>query len=88
MNGSLQEPSNLEVRDGYILDIKWPAPLKQPRCLGLLDYAATRRDDAAPVMGIMAADSLHVDPVLQWAVPAAWSLEDAATVPYAYAMVS
>ncbi|XP_034245130.1 fatty acid synthase-like [Thrips palmi] len=86
LNGSLQEPSNLEVRDGYILDIKWPAPLKQPRGIGLLDYAAVRRDDAAPVMGLMDAAGLNVDPVLQWDVPAAWSLEDAATVPYAYAM--
>ena len=54
---------------------------------GLLDYAGTRRSDRAAVMGILDAETLDVDPFLSWNIPSGWSREDAATVPYAYAMV-
>ncbi|KAK3915077.1 Fatty acid synthase [Frankliniella fusca] len=84
LNGDVMEPTNLEVRDGHILDIAWPAAEQQPRGAGLLDYAG--RGAGGAVMGVMDAETMTVDPQLQWAVPAGWSLEDAATAPYAYAM--
>lgn len=43
-------------------------------------------------MGLATLDKdtykLELDPILNWEVPESWSLEDAATIPYAYAAVS
>ncbi|KAE8741181.1 hypothetical protein FOCC_FOCC013260, partial [Frankliniella occidentalis] len=84
LNGSIMEPTNIKVRDGYILDIEKPTKEQQPRGVGLLDYAGTK--EGVAVMGVMDTETMAVDNLLQWAVPKGWSLEDAATVPYAYAM--
>lgn len=54
---------------------------------GLLDYAGTRHSDNKAVMGLLDSETLDMDPFLCWDVPSGWSKEDAATVPYAYAMV-
>lgn len=54
--------------------------------VGLMDYAALQRDGQR-VMGVCSSSAgpLLPDPVLAWPVPAAWSDEDAGTVPLAYA---
>ncbi|XP_066149955.1 fatty acid synthase-like isoform X1 [Euwallacea fornicatus] len=60
---------------------------EKPQELGLLDYSGTSRNQK--IMGLATlnktSSSLNLDPILQWPIPEAWSLEDGATVPYAYA---
>lgn len=57
--------------------------------LGNLDYSGTQNGKG--IMGLASLNknscSLELDPVLNWPIPEKWSLEDAATAPYAYASV-
>ncbi|XP_066247499.1 fatty acid synthase-like [Euwallacea similis] len=60
---------------------------ERPQQLGLLDYSGT--SNRQKIMGLATlnknSSTLDLDPILQWPIPEAWSLEDSATVPYAYA---
>lgn len=59
--------------------------------LGNIDYSGVT-NNGQRVMGLARIDNesykLIPDPILSWAVPENWSLEDAATVPHAYVSVS
>lgn len=64
------------------------AATEKPQELGLIDYSGTTNTGQG-VMGIATLDTdnckLIPDPILNWELPSNyWSLEDAATVPYAY----
>lgn len=58
---------------------------------GPLEYSGLIENNKM-VMGITSFQQMHsrinYDPLLVWPVPSTWSLEDATTVPLAYAMVS
>lgn len=58
--------------------------------LGNIDYSGVT-NNGQRVMGLARIDNesykLIPDPILSWAVPENWSLEDAATVPHAYVSV-
>lgn len=58
---------------------------------GHLDYVGQSAKGSGRVMGVARwlSDSARPrrDPLLQWAVPEAWSAAEAATVPYTYATV-
>jgi len=47
--------------------------------------------DNKTIMGITSFDEISsqmiYDPILSWPIPSTWSLEEATTVPLAYAMV-
>lgn len=59
------------------------------KILGNLDYSGTQ--NGKRIMGLASLNknscSLELDPVLNWPIPENWSLEDAATAPYAYTSV-
>lgn len=57
-----------------------------------VEFSGIKLDGGERVMGIVDLVSLKnehsiVEPIVQWPVPQAWSLEDAATVPLAYSKV-
>lgn len=62
-----------------------------PKELGIIDYSG-RTSSGKNVAGIAVpsccSQKIVPDPVLCWDVPEEWSLEDAATVPHAYCVVS
>ncbi|KAF2883952.1 hypothetical protein ILUMI_22210 [Ignelater luminosus] len=57
--------------------------------LGYIDYSGVT-SSGQNIMGMARLDlescKLVLDPVLKWSVPGRWSLEDAATVPYAHVL--
>ncbi|XP_030762053.1 fatty acid synthase-like [Sitophilus oryzae] len=59
--------------------------------LGILDYSGVNSENKN-IMGLAAFDKdnskLIMDPILKWEIPSYYSLEDGATIPYAYAVAS
>ncbi|CAG2056923.1 unnamed protein product, partial [Timema podura] len=76
----------LNLRDPYVSD---SAKEKAVNDIGNLELSATL-EDGRRVMSIVqnTKDPIHnsLDPYLTWDIPESWSLEDAATVPWAYSM--
>lgn len=58
-----------------------------PQCvLGHVDFSG-RSGASRWVMGMAQACATKPDPLLMWPVPESWSMEDATTIPLAYATV-
>lgn len=60
--------------------------------LRAVDYVGVSQTTGKHIMGIAQVNLLQtevtIDPHLQWTVPSDWSMEDAATVPLYYSVVS
>lgn len=60
--------------------------------IGAVDYVGVDHQTGEHVMGLaqinMLQTEITVDPYLQWTVPPEWSMEDAATIPLYYSVVS
>lgn len=60
--------------------------------IGAVDYVGVDHQTGKHLMGVaqvlISQTELSVDPSLQWSVPSDWTMEDAATVPLYYSIVS